>query len=65
MITFYVGILARFGNFWANIFGQVFSFRITQKIVPIWKYYKKFCVKPTKIAKFEVNLEYQGKFSTN
>ena len=65
MITFYVGILACFGNFWANICGQVFSFRITQKIVPVWKYYEKFCLKLTKIAKFEVNLEYQGKFWTN
>ena len=83
MITFYIGILAIFGNFWANIClvhstrclsgcifawnhcGQIFSFRITQKIVPVWKYDENFCQKLTKIAKFEVNLGYQGKFWTN
>ena len=80
MITFYIGILAIFGNFWANIClvhstrclsgcifawnhcRQIFSFRITQKIVPVWKYDENFCQKLTKIAKFEVNLGYQGKF---
>ena len=48
---FYIGILA--------------CFRITQKIVPVWKYDENFCQKLTKIAKFEVNLGYQGKFWTN
>ena len=51
MIMFYIGILA--------------CFRITQKIVPVWKYDENFCQKPTKIAKYEVNLGYQGKFWTD
>ena len=83
MITFFIGILAIFGNFWANIClvhfnhwlsgcifdwnhgRQILSFRITQKIVPVLKYDQNFCRKLIKIAKFEVNLGYQGKFWTN
>ena len=33
-----------------NHCGQIFSFRITQKIVPVWKYDENFCLKLTKIA---------------
>ena len=44
---------------------QIFSVRITQKIVPVLKYDENFCRKLTKIAKFEVNLGYRGKFRTN
>ena len=36
----------------------------SQKNLPVWKY-ENFCQKLTKIAKFEVNLGYQGKFWTN
>ena len=50
-----------------NHCGLIFSFRITQKIVPVWKYVQTFCQKQklTKIAKFEINLGYHCKFWTN
>ena len=38
---------------------------ITQKIVPVLKYDGNFCRKLAKIARFEVNLGYRGKFWTN
>ena len=75
MIKFYIRNISMFRQFlgkyvprslvfaW-NHCGQIFSFRIAQKIVPVWKC-ENFCQKLTKIAKFEVNLGYQGKFWTN
>ena len=44
---------------------QIFVFRMTQKIVPVLKYDENFCRKLPKIAKFAVNLWYQGKFLKN
>ena len=44
---------------------HILWFRKIQKIDPVLKYDENFWIKLPKIAKFNVNWEYQGKFWTN